>query len=882
MYTQDELIERQVELEMDMHGSGISRFMRNNQRSLDSDNQSDTDWCRRLIANFVMPMADGIEAYKNYYADPRRKGKPAKGYGFLNKVSNEQAAYIAIKIIVDALGSLKFDANWLVTTIGRRIEDQVRFQTLDDAAPKYIASIKESLAKRSSLQYQHQHRVLVSSEKKLSEEDGRTKVPVDRWIDWNENDCKHIGSCLVDIFEKCVTFEGHPIIAKELRGTVKGTTCFIVATPHVTAWIERYKIVIGALAPAYGPCVVPPRDWISPFEGGYHTAEVASTMKLVKVRNKEHLRKLTKSQMPTVYKCINHLQQVKWKVSSRVLKTANELISLNLPYALPSRDIDNWQDKHPCPVPEYLAELRGEALKSALSESEWEKFTDWKQVARAKYDEESERVADYREVTRTLGQAGLYHSYQALYFVYSTDFRGRVYCQSSLISPQGNDLQKGLIKFAEGVALGERGEYWLKVQGANVWGWDKKKFSERVELVSSEEFTTMCIDIADDPITFNDWVKADEPWQFLNWCFEYADYLKHVASGKPSSDFISHIPIAMDGSCSGIQHYSAMLRDAVGGEAVNLRSLGDEVGPKDIYGVVCNRVLEKLQALVSGMEEYNGKLDTRMALYMANEWLRLGPDRSLTKKPVMTLPYGSTTLACRNHVSNWLQDMQKDENKLAKSENRQSMKVHAFGDKNSSMPLNQAESFMTSLIWGSIGEVVVSARRAMSFIKAVTSIIAKSNEALEHTTPTGFIVRQEIYQTKEHRVMTQLMGGTRFVRAEPTKDIDYHRMMNSCSPNFVHSMDASHLTFATCGFADAGLTSVAVIHDSFGTHAGNTDKLRDVLRDTMVVMYKDNNVLEQFLRENEERLLVVFDRIMVPSMGSLVLNEINNSQYAFA
>lgn len=876
MYTQEQLQALQIELELDMHGSGISRFYRNNQRAIDAGIDSDTDWNRRLISSFIEPMKAGIEAYQEYYKT--NAGRPTVALRLIRKVLPEQAAYIAIKQILDVLGSTKHDANWLVTTIGRRIEDQVRFTILEDAAPKYIGKVKDGLAKRGSMQYEHQHKVMVATEKKLAEKE-ESDSSLKRWQEWSEADCKHVGALLVNIFEKSVLFEGHPVIRKELQTVRKGTLVFIRPTEHVVSWISQYKDVIGGLAPAYAPCVTPPRDWESPFSGGFHTEQVSSTMQLAKIRNKGHLRRLTRKQMPAVYNCVNSLQKVRWRISERVLATANTLVELGLPYALPSKDESDWKEKNPCPVPEYLSELKGEQLKAALTAAQWEAFQEWKQLARANYDEESERVSAYREVARTLGQANRYAKFDAIYFVYTLDFRGRVYCQSSLVSPQGGDLQKALITFADGLPLGEAGEYWFKVHGANEWGWDKKKFDERVKLVSEPEFCEMCKDIAADPITFNGWIEADKPWQFLNWCFEYADFLQHVEAGNQAAAFVSRIPCAMDGSCSGIQHYSAMLRDKVGGTAVNLVN-GSK--PNDIYGAVCKIAVAELEAIADGSQLYEGKIEPALAQQLAQEWLRLQPNRSLTKKPVMTLPYGSTQLTCREHVSQWLKDMQKEENKLAKAQSREPMKVHAFGDKDSAMPLNLAETLMTGIIWHSIGKVVVAARAGMAYIKAITSSVAKMNKPLEWTTPTGFIVRQEIYQFTLRQVNTQLLGGTKFVVKNLSKDIDYHRMINSCAPNFVHSMDASHLCLAVNSFVDAGLKDIAVIHDSFGTHAGNTEILRRELRNSMVSMYEQHDVITNFLHENEERLMVAFEHIRIPEAGELELAGINQSTYAFA
>ncbi len=43
-----------------------------------------------------------------------------------------------------------------------------------------------------------------------------------------------------------------------------------------------------------------------------------------------------------------------------------------------------------------------------------------------------------------------------------------------------------------------------------------------------------------------------------------------LSSGNPAA-FPSRLPVQMDGSCNGLQHYAALGRDSEGGNAVNLR-----------------------------------------------------------------------------------------------------------------------------------------------------------------------------------------------------------------------------------------------------------------------------------------------------------------------
>ncbi|MDO3385991.1 hypothetical protein QWI17_09095, partial [Gilvimarinus sp. SDUM040013] len=96
--------------------------------------------------------------------------------------------------------------------------------------------------------------------------------------------------------------------------------------------------------------------------------------------------------------------------------------------------------------------------------------------------------------------------------------------------------------------------------------------------------------IAADPFQARGWADhvgaqaIDKPWQFLAFCLEWKGYCEH------GDRFVSKLPIAMDGSCSGIQHFSAMLRDEVGGAAVNL--VPSDL-PADVYGLVAKKVIER-------------------------------------------------------------------------------------------------------------------------------------------------------------------------------------------------------------------------------------------------------------------------------------------------
>ena len=785
--------------------------------------------------------------------------------------------------------------------IGDRIEDQVRFAKLEKDGGRYFEKVMENIKKNGTQSYSHKSLVLAETERRVG----------DKWVSWSKQDKLQLGALLLDLFAENVFFEGEPILNKETidegKGSQNKSKSYLVPCENVSAWIEEYKSVIGFMAPAYGPCVIPPRNWTTPTDGGYHLPEVSSTLPMVKCR-KAQLKRLASADMPAVYGCLNNLQNVSWQVNDYILDTLKRVMASSKEYAIPRKSPYISKD-NPHVMPASLVSACAEAeriagepvkgaqlsailatldtdysLKAALSQPKTEagkakrkkaleasklvgSFRKWKRESADLYTMEKSRRAKYMEVVRLVKEAEKYSAYPDLYFVHSLDFRGRVNVRSSVLSSQGGDAQKAMLKFSSGARLGKTGMYWLAVQGANVWGEDKLSFDDRVKFIEDEDFTETVRDIIADPMSCIDWVKADKPWQFLSWAKEWSDLQDWIDEGKNPEDFISHVAVAQDGSCSGIQHYSAMLLDHIGGAAVNLTP-SDK--PQDIYGEVARVVVEKMSS----------ELDCELTP-LAEAWLLIGINRNMTKKPVMTLPYGSSQLTCRESIMDYLSDLQAKENKKANAQGVEPKKVHPFSMEQESSALDQKEAlrYATGIVWSSISEVVVAARQGMAFIKGVTGAIADAGEKLEWTTPSGMIVQQEIFETTSKRVKTQLMGTTFMTVREETKTIDSRAMKSSCAPNFVHSMDASHLQLFCNTFGNRG-HSIAVIHDSFGTHAGYTEELRDCLREEFVNMYKNNDVLANFIEENESRTMIGCE-IEMPEHGKLDLDLVLVSPYAF-
>lgn len=874
-YSQAELVKMQVEREIKMKTAGVERFDRNNDRVVKSGVASETAWNKRIIQELIEPMAEAIDVYIDYYKG--RRGKPSKTLTFLGLLPSNQSAYITIKCILNSL-TRETEVLNVAKTVGSRIEDQVRFAGLASSAPKYIEKVMDQIKQRQTSSYQHARRTLTTSERNIVKGNKDKEIeglPELAWDSWNEQEVCQLGSQLIDIFANNVLFEGETVINKRNYVDGKSNKSFLEPTEHIQGWINQFKEAMSLMEPAFAPCIIPPRDWTTPTRGGYHIQQVAETLPLVSCRKRQRNR-LTIEQMPEVYKAINSLQSVAWQVNDKVLDVFRQVIQLGLPYGVPSSEPLDFPE---VPIDPELQDLRGEDLKAMLNNDEWREFSAWKREMAETYSSEQKRKADVLKVARLLSSASQYREFERIYFVYTMDFRGRIYARTDSVSPQGDDLQKGLINFAEGKALGSRGMHWLAVHGANVYGEDKVTFDDRFSFIQgmSEEIR----DIAADPLTFTDWTKADKPYQFLNWCFEWSSLMDWLEDGNKAEDFISRTPVALDGSCSGIQHYSAILRDPVGGKAVNLVP---DSKPNDIYSEVSDKCNAKFLSLSCETDEMDKDGNPKRLPEIAQGWLDIkgGFNRGITKSPSMTLTYGSTHVRCIQTTDDYLHKLQVEEDAQAKINGTEPVKVHPFADRKGEpgVPRYHAVRLGADVIWESIGEVVVAAKTGMKYIQDVASVVSKAGKHLEIVAPTGFICEVREMDYTSRRVKTQLLGKTYMTLKEEKTTFNTRKMRTSSAPHFIHLHDAAHLVKAVNSSFYAGLESVAVIHDSFASHACNVDTLNHCLVNTLADMYLEHDVLQD-LKDHNEMIHAMEIEVDKPEELGLDLNLIRQSEYCF-
>jgi len=337
------------------------------------------------------------------------------------------------------------------------------------------------------------------------------------------------------------------------------------------------------------------------------------------------------------------------------------------------------------------------------------------------------------------------------------------------------------------------------------------------------------------------WTEADKPWCFLAWVFEYAAFLRE------GYGYVSSLPLSVDGSCNGLQHFSAMLRDPVGGAAVNL--IPSET-PADIYQRVADRVVWKLEQTKDD--------------WVSRGWLDFGINRKITKRPVMVLPYGGTFKSCMDYV------------RAAVAEKIADGTENPFGDE-----LPKTTATLARNVWDSISDVVIAARQAMDWLQKCARAATAAGVPLQWTAPSGFPVLQSYMDRTHRRVKTRLQGSLIYLSTVEDGDkLDGSKQALAVSPNFVHSLDAAAMMLTICLALDNGVDQFAMIHDSYGTVAADMDMLSACLRHAFVDMYEDHDVLAEFLQSLPEEARAKCPEL--PPKGDLNIQEVHNSEFFFA
>lgn len=810
--------DRQVDLEHESLFLGRRRY----EAELAANGVSSTAPGKFQLKACLPALAQAVADFVN--AEGTAKRRAARAAPFLSQVDPMQASYLAIRYALDAAADGSTKVNTVALRIGAAIEEHLNLLKLAGESPGLYRKVMEQVSHSPA---EHIRRGVL---RHVVAKYGKTK------LDWSNKNKLQVGLKLIELFdETCGLIE--------LRRNTESrhdTPVHLVLTEAAQTWMAESHERASMWQPVHLPMLVPPRPWQllkRPAHGEWDKAGGYIT----RVMNRFQLLQANVAQdvpIPEpVLTAVNAIQSTPWRINRALLAVVKEAWAGGEKFRELLVEADVPMPPRPVGIDPCLQ-------VADMNPDQRETLTAWKREASEAYAFNGRQKGKRIAVEKKLWVAEKFLEEEAIYFPHYVDFRGRIYPFASYLNPQSDDSGRAMLEFAQGKPLGERGLYWLKVHVANLFGIDKVPYAERVAWVMTN--IDKLLDSAVAPLDGRMfWTEADSPWCALAAIFELAGALGF------GPDYVSHLPIAMDGSCSGLQHYSAMLRDPVGGAAVNLV-------PAERPGDIYTEVAKRAQAVVDRSDDG-----------AATVWKGGKVVRKIAKQPTMTLCYSATVYGMQGQIEK---------------------AVRGLGGENYLLTddLRSACTYMAGVVWNAIGETVVAARDAMKFLKEIATLASEADIPIRWTAPSGFVVVQSYKQTEGLRVRCHYKGEElKLMVVEDGRTHDRKRQAAGVAPNFVHSLDSAHL-MATVNLGTANeLYDWACIHDSFGVHAADVDTLHACIRESFVEQYTPDLMAK--LREEIVTQLIEAKRPELaakvpttPAQGALDLAAVRESAYFFA
>jgi hypothetical protein len=481
--------------------------------------------------------------------------------------------------------------------------------------------------------------------------------------------------------------------------------------------VARYDLVAFLGLRGQRPMVEPPKVWSLTQRGGYRYA-LEDSVPLVRNVPANTADPACEA---VVYEALNILQETAWRINPAVLAEARKRRTEGT--LTPDR---NTALEHAIGVPDKVAQE--EAI-----------------LAEAELDAEQPR----------------------LYFVHALDFRGRVYPTGNYLTPQGPDLARALLMFADGCTITR----------------DDKPYIDALDAYGKE-------------------CRDKKPWQYLAYQHERAALTAAHDRGEP---YVNHLPIWQDASANGLQHMALLRRDERLAPAVNLVP-----GVKgNLYADMAARMTAHLQAAITQTEQWLQAPPTRSKrkLQASEKKLRNLRDlldycggaisRDRAKGPTMTFGYGATR-------KGMLEAFVKDE----EQEYVPWFRLLAY---------RFAEAAEAVLSTGVTARAVELREKLQEVARRIS---ATKKPATWRVPGTDFDARQQHVFLPIVDRLTFTWEGHRYnlrtsVGFSTTFDEDDH--VTSFAPNLIHSLDAAHLMLTVTNCARG--IPLATVHDSFATWA---------------------------------------------------------------
>ncbi len=801
--------ERQIEREINSVNRGIERYERMREIDKAAGREYESTVGQRFVDDLMFKLVPVIDeaqerALRDKLIPAVDTGRRLGGWEDpLCALNPNKVAYITLRTMLNVDQNQRGRA-MMGKLVGKHLDLQVKFDELSRQERERVREGGDPGYNRLTYLKREVKRINPRSVRKWLKKLDDLKVQA-----WTDEVRIKVGSLCVEL-----AIEALPDVFQTSTTTEEGKTRIEVhVTSEANAMLLEAHDAMGLSLPWFQPMVHPPRPWsLTEEHGGWLKLE-ETFVKPSRFGNSAEPSELHVASL-------NIIQSKRWKINARVYDIARRAVDTQADAVLPVQS-----------VAEVPPEVPAEQWE-AMSDQEKAKV---KRKRRQIHDDNFKLESRRQLIRRQLAVAEENLEEPVLYFPHNCDFRGRAYPLPQDLHPQADDFGKALLHYSRGKPLGDQGFKWLVFHAANAYGMDKLNRQEQAEWYNDN--IDNIYDVASDPFIrgYEFWSQADEPWQFMAACLEICE-----SAGDP--EYVSYLPIHVDGSCNGLQHLSAMGRDKVGAHSVNLTA--DPVR-QDIYQIVADKVEWQRQSDVSFRNDP-----------CAEAW-KGHVTRKTVKRGVMTLPYGVTDVGIRDQL-------------IADGHVRP-----LDGD------IHDNATYMRDRMKEAMEGTIEKAVTIMAWMQDNASILAKNEQPVTWESPSGFRVTQG-YKKMRPREIT-ILGSAKRIKLQVLEVVEGLRASKqqlAIAPNIIHSFDAAHM--ALVAYSAPEDMDIAAVHDSFGVHACDMDVFLGVIKDEFIRIYQDDWFVSLQADFQASRNGGDYPLIQPPAMGEYDVYEVAASEFFFA
>tara|TARA_R110000850_G_scaffold37065_5_gene97563 strand:+ start:202 stop:2583 length:2382 start_codon:yes stop_codon:yes gene_type:complete len=610
---------------------------------------------------------------------------------------------------------------------------------------------------------------------------------------------------------------------------------------------------------------------------------------------------------------VNKLQQTAYKVNLEVL----EVVKKNKKIFVNAEKIVIPKEGNKMRMDNAYAKMRMETNKAKGKQS---KSLD---AIKAKYEKEAimwnlKLIALKQQSKRTaheyvIQKAEILKYEDKFYQTVELDYRGRFYYNETFFNFQGTDVARGLMQFARGVPMDASGERALAIHTASSYNesYDINELpdyftSDYKAHLQSEGLESISVDklTLDDRASWTnmniekivEWAnngemrpEAEKPVAFLACCIEWKNLL------KTDGEYLTHLPIQIDGSNNGWQHLGAMSKDEKTGDLVGLIP---RIIQKDFYVQTAKSLINLMPAWFKSknmpmkyIRKGISKRGSMTRAYSAGEKTMGTNMFADCHQEGFTDKFGITVEDCNNLAHNLIEAINQvcpgPLSTMSYLQKLASFELGIFKWYDGDGKLADTKYRALKKERKDLMKIKEKTDQDLSSINDLTILLdtfesrlveGNGQNKISWVTPSGFYVIYECYTTRQLECRGTIKGVGRIKHrgVEKTNFPDARGYASGISPNFTHSMDSSHMSIVI----DNWDGDFAAVHDAFATHAPLVEDLLHVTKEVFIQMYDHDNFYDYI----EDTLLSSTDNLTVeqPMIGKLNIADLRESDYFFA